>query len=334
MMSLMISRRSVGALKYSFLPVPPHVIITNGARGSAEIPPGPKSRSLSSSPSRRGGGHMGFQRHGPGDAGGYRSRDGRPSGGGREGGGGRPPHRAGGGPPRQTRHPSPLASAPRSAPPLLRTHAVSIFHGDYTDDYDEEVEEEDSFPLEYGGLEDIMDDERFGYHEDGEEEADKADEVLAYQRAIEEEKTRWERNARPKVRVTEIDDRGRAYGRGSRKEASARVWIEPGLGHVVVNRMDLVDYFPRESDREMILSPLVASQTCGMFDVKCHVEGGGVTGKAGAIRLGLARALEKYNPEYRPPMKRLGYLTRDPRMVERKKVGRKKARKSPQWVRR
>eukprot|EP00985_Skeletonema_marinoi_P034333 scaffold43725_cov153-Skeletonema_marinoi.AAC.1 len=90
----------------------------------------------------------------------------------------------------------------------------------------------------------------------------------------------------------------------------------------------------REYHREHILGPLVASQTCGKFDVTAVVKGGGLTGQAGAIRLGLARALEKYNPDYRPPMKRHGFLTRDARMVERKKVGRVKARKSPQWVRR
>ena len=134
--------------------------------------------------------------------------------------------------------------------------------------------------------------------------------------------------------MSEIDERGRAYGRGSRKTAQARVWIQPGQGEIVVNRKDFVTYFPRESDREHILGPFVASQTCGQFDVTAVVKGGGLTGQAGAIRLGLARALEKYNPDYRPPMKRHGFMTRDPRMVERKKVGRVKARKSPQWVRR
>ena len=111
------------------------------------------------------------------------------------------------------------------------------------------------------------------------------------------------------------------------------MWIQPGEGEVVVNRKDLVTYFPREADRALILGPLVATQTCGKFDVVTFVKGGGLTGQAGAIRLGLARALEKYNPNFRPPMKRLGFMKRDPQTFERKKVGKVKARKSPQWVR-
>jgi small subunit ribosomal protein S9 len=106
------------------------------------------------------------------------------------------------------------------------------------------------------------------------------------------------------------------------------------MGEVVVNRRPFEDYFPRDWHREEILKPLVATETCGLFDIQSHAEGGGLSGKAGAIRLGLARALQNYNPEYRPPLKRLGLLTRDPRKVERKKIGLKKARKAPQWVRR
>ena len=136
------------------------------------------------------------------------------------------------------------------------------------------------------------------------------------------------------VRVQELDARGRAYGRGSRKTAQARVWIFPGEGNITINRKDLVDYFDRESNRELLLMPFVATGTCGMFDVKCYVQGGGLSGQAGAVRHGLARALEKYNPDFRPPLKALGFLTRDPRMVERKKYGLKKARKAPQWVKR
>ena len=158
--------------------------------------------------------------------------------------------------------------------------------------------------------------------------------ALETMRAKEAQKKRWIQNSRPPVRISEIDERGRAYGRGTRKTAKARVWVQPGEGEIVVNRKDFVTYFPRETDRDHILGPFVASQTCGKFDVVAMVQGGGLTGQAGAIRLGLARALEKYNPDYRPPMKRHGFMTRDPRMVERKKVGRVKARKSPQWVRR
>lgn len=159
-------------------------------------------------------------------------------------------------------------------------------------------------------------------------------EALKQQREYDAQRKRWADNARPKVWTRELDDRGRAYGRGGRKTASARVWIYPGEGMISINRRDFVDYFPRESDREAILGPFVATRTAGYFDVRAHVEGGGLSGKAGAVRHGLARALERYNPEYRPAMKKLGFLTRDPRMVERKKVGKKKARKSPQWVRR
>ena len=89
------------------------------------------------------------------------------------------------------------------------------------------------------------------------------------------------------------------------------------------------------TDRELILAPLAATETLGKFDVTAIVQGGGLTGQAGAIRHGLSRALNHYNPDaYRPPLKRLGYLTRDPRKVERKKIGHLKARKKPQWVKR
>lgn len=158
--------------------------------------------------------------------------------------------------------------------------------------------------------------------------------ALAAHRAWQAEKSRRVENARPPLRVSEIDSRGRSYGRGSRKSAQARVWIQPGEGEVVVNRREFSSYFCLESDREKILGPFVATSTCGSFDVVAQVRGGGTSGQAGAIRLGLARALEKYDPDYRPAMKYQGFLTRDPRKVERKKIGLKKARKAPQWVRR
>jgi small subunit ribosomal protein S9 len=149
------------------------------------------------------------------------------------------------------------------------------------------------------------------------------------------QRKRWIENARPPERVSVIDDRGRSYGRGGRKRAQARVWIQPGLGEVMVNRKRMTEYFWRLYDREQVLAPFVATETCGMFDVQAMVKGGGLTGQAGAIRLGVARALNHYNPDqYRAPLKFLGYLTRDPRKVERKKIGHVKARKSPQWVRR
>lgn len=200
----------------------------------------------------------------------------------------------------------------------LRTHAVSLYHGDYSDPED-------------GGDENK---EAFGYYENTEED-ELADSARKEQEEYERKKAKWIENAKPHVRVPIIDERGRSYGRGGRKTASARVWIQPGFGNVVVNRKDFIDYFERAADREQILSPFVATRTCGVFDVQCMVQGGGLSGQAGAIRHGLARALNNWNPdEYRPPLKRLGYLARDPRKVERKKVGKVKARKSPQWARR
>jgi len=167
------------------------------------------------------------------------------------------------------------------------------------------------------------------------EETELADRVQEIQLEEDERRKRWLHNAKPPVRRPIIDERGRAYGRGGRKTASARVWIQPGFGNVVVNRKEFVDYFERTSDRELILEPLAATETLGRFDVTTTVEGGGLRGQAGAIRHGLARALNHYNPDvYRPPLKRLGYLTRDPRKVERKKIGHLKARKKPQWVKR
>lgn len=197
-----------------------------------------------------------------------------------------------------------------------RTHAVPLVFSNYDDDTPMEEETSNLYPWE-------------------EEEMELSEEVKEMQEEEDAQKRRWLENAKPPVREPIIDERGRAYGRGGRKTAAARVWIQPGLGNVVVNRKDFVDYFERFSDRELILQPLMATETCGKFDVTVFVEGGGLTGQAGAIRHGLARALNHYNPDiYRPPLKRLGYLTRDPRKVERKKVGHLKARKKPQWVKR
>ena len=198
-----------------------------------------------------------------------------------------------------------------------RTHAVSLAIGNYTE------------------LEDDDDDYEQGAYPWEEEEMELSEEIQEMQQKEDEQKQRWLDNAKPPVRKPIIDERGRAYGRGGRKTASARVWIQPGPGTVVVNKKDFIDYFGRTSDRELILSPLAACGVCGKFDITATVEGGGLTGQAGAVRHGIARALNHYNPDaYRPPLKRLGYLTRDPRKVERKKVGHLKARKKPQWVKR
>lgn len=215
--------------------------------------------------------------------------------------------------------------------PRLRTHAISFMDGDYSD-FTDKTHEEDAFATdeewELASMNDDQEDEEYLARKQAEQEA------LKYQQEEDAKRQRWIENAKPPVRQVEIDERGRAYGRGGRKTSTARVWIQPGLGTVTVNNREFLDYFSRETDREIILSPFVATNTCGKFDVVVNVEGGGVTGKAGAIRHGIARALEKYNPDYRPPMKRLGFMTRDSRMVERKKIGLKKARKAPQWVRR
>ena len=201
-----------------------------------------------------------------------------------------------------------------------RKHAVSLEFGNY-EDYDDGIS---TSPTVAGGTPSWQ-----------EEERGLAQQVQEIQAAEDAQRKRWIENARPPVRVPVIDDRGRAYGRGGRKTASARVWIQPGFGHVVVNHKPLEEYFDRQTDRELILAPFAATMTCGKFDVTATVTGGGLTGQAGAIRHGAARALNHYNPDqYRPALKRLGYLTRDPRKVERKKIGRVKARKSPQWVKR
>ena len=199
-----------------------------------------------------------------------------------------------------------------------RTHAVNLVGGDYS-----------SGPLEAEAP------KTASTYDWQSEEMELSNEVKILQKEIDVEKEKWIQNSLPKHRETTVDALGRSYGRGARKTASARVWIEPGDGLVVVNNQDFVDYFDRSSDRDLVLAPLAATRTCGRFDVVASVAGGGLTGQAGAIRHGLARALDQYNPtSYRPPLKRLGFLTRDPRKVERKKVGHLKARKKPQWVKR
>jgi small subunit ribosomal protein S9 len=209
----------------------------------------------------------------------------------------------------------------------FRTHAVNLFEGDYSYDDDDDVSKQSSTTTTTTTTAPDK------FQRDMEELVRWAKQE---QEQYEERRKKWMELSKAPERRSIIDDRGRSYGRGGRKKASARVWIQPGMGEVVVNRnKSLLQYFPREAHREMILSPLVATGTCGVMDVQAYVQGGGLSGQAGAIRHGLARALNHYNPDlYRPPLKRLGYLTRDPRKVERKKVGKVKARKSPQWVRR
>ncbi|MDH7571962.1 MAG: 30S ribosomal protein S9 [Clostridia bacterium] len=127
---------------------------------------------------------------------------------------------------------------------------------------------------------------------------------------------------------------GLYYGTGRRKEAVARVWIRPGQGRVMVNRRLLEDYFPMEMLRQKILEPLRAVGLEGRYEVIANVRGGGVSGQAGAVRLGIARALLQADSGLRPALRRGGLLTRDPRMKERRKYGLKKARKAPQYSKR
>lgn len=124
------------------------------------------------------------------------------------------------------------------------------------------------------------------------------------------------------------------YGTGRRKRSTARVFMRPGSGRVEVNGKSLEDYLPRETARMIVRQPLELTETTDQFDLKINVDGGGPSGQAGAIRHGLARALVAYNPQLRPTLKRAGLLTRDARQVERKKIGKRKARRSPQFSKR
>ena len=123
-------------------------------------------------------------------------------------------------------------------------------------------------------------------------------------------------------------------GTGRRKSSVARVRLVPGDGKVIINGRDVNDYIPFEALREVVRQPLNATETLGSYDVHVNVNGGGYTGQAGAIRHGISRALLQADPEYRATLKRAGFLTRDPRMKERKKYGLKGARRAPQFSKR
>ena len=125
------------------------------------------------------------------------------------------------------------------------------------------------------------------------------------------------------------------YGTGRRKSSVARVRVyENGTGSIIINGRDIEEYFGLETLKMVVRQPMVATETLGKFDVVCTVAGGGVTGQAGAIRHGIARALLGVNPEFRATLKAAGFLTRDPRMKERKKYGLKAARRAPQFSKR
>lgn len=131
-----------------------------------------------------------------------------------------------------------------------------------------------------------------------------------------------------------LDKKGRAYGTGRRKDAVARVWVSRGSGKITVNGRDIVTYFARGTQRLIIAQPFELSNRTGQFDVVCVVSGGGLTGQAGAVRHGISRALVNFEPGLRSTLKKAGLLTRDSRVVERKKYGRHKARRGTQWVKR
>ena len=134
--------------------------------------------------------------------------------------------------------------------------------------------------------------------------------------------------------VKKVDKFNRAYATGQRKDAVARVWIKPGAGKIVVNTREVEVYFARPVLRMMIQQPLVAAARAGEYDVICTVAGGGLSGQAGAVRHGISRALTNYEPDLRGILKVAGFLTRDSRVVERKKYGRAKARRSFQFSKR
>jgi small subunit ribosomal protein S9 len=132
----------------------------------------------------------------------------------------------------------------------------------------------------------------------------------------------------------QIDALGRSYATGKRKNAVARVWIKPGAGRVDVNGRESPVYFARPVLRMLINQPFVSTDRLGQFDVWCTVVGGGLSGQAGAVRHGISRALTFYEPGLRPTLKHGGFLTRDSRVVERKKYGKHKARRRPQYSKR
>ena len=140
-------------------------------------------------------------------------------------------------------------------------------------------------------------------------------------------------NAAPK-REPKRDAQGRSYATGRRKNAIARVWVKPGKGEIVVNGKRVGQYFARPVLRMLITQPFLVTDRYNQFDVMATCSGGGLSGQAGAVRLGISRALTHYEPELRPVLKLAGFLTRDSRVVERKKYGKAKARRSFQFSKR
>ncbi len=140
--------------------------------------------------------------------------------------------------------------------------------------------------------------------------------------------------AEPEAPEPQRDELGRSYATGKRKDAVARVWIKPGAGKITVNGREFERYFVRPVLRMVIHQPFEAADRKDQFDITCTVKGGGLSGQAGAVRHGISKALTLYEPELRPVLKKGGFLTRDARVVERKKYGKRKARRSFQFSKR
>ncbi len=136
------------------------------------------------------------------------------------------------------------------------------------------------------------------------------------------------------VHVQKLDSLGRAYATGKRKDAIARVWLKPGKGQITVNAKDYTKYFARPVLQMLLQQPLVTVDRSTQYDINVTVMGGGLSGQAGAVRHGISKALTYYEPELRSTLKKAGFLTRDSRTVERKKYGRRKARRSFQFSKR
>jgi small subunit ribosomal protein S9 len=143
-----------------------------------------------------------------------------------------------------------------------------------------------------------------------------------------------EAEAAAPVHVQKLDSQGRAYATGKRKDAVARVWLKPGSGRIIVNKKDFTEYFARPVLQMLLRQPLNAAERDTQYDITATVSGGGLSGQAGAVRHGISKALTHYEPELRGVLKKGGYLTRDSRVVERKKYGRAKARRSFQFSKR
>ncbi|EJF81743.1 RRP-S9 [Candidatus Bartonella washoeensis] len=136
------------------------------------------------------------------------------------------------------------------------------------------------------------------------------------------------------IHVQKLDSQGRAYATGKRKDAVARVWVKPGSGKIIINGKEFDKYFARPVLRMILRQPIVATKRDTQFDIVATVAGGGLSGQAGAVRHGISKALTYYEPELRTILKKGGFLTRDSRVVERKKYGKAKARRSFQFSKR